>query len=535
MSTDGLNSWTRGWNKLDIWFREWLVKNTIVPHKMLLSFLLGFIAARLPLSVDLVGQKRAAMVFWAAFGFLILVLFLVKPKPLNEIEFRRSRWGIFSMIVLGFGVGALSYRHRFWFAWLWFYFRKIDEPHEWLLVSLFLLGVILGFFVVRNWSKSQEEFVKSLTAVVAAAFLAGILGNVGQGRGLDTLNTFAYYALGFGLSGTINLIVFSLLVARYSDTQSITSRSVIDFLYGSDKAKAIDGYFLKNFEEDPNYAKVKLMGALKAYREIIQVEFAKKLTTRKLMCEVAAPTSPPVLPSPFSGSCSAPPFDYFELLSIKSKQPIVSPPVPDPSDTFEVVFRQLPEREPIHPEMIRVAISMKWQDNLEYLVAPGQYQKSFPYLGSVAGLALAVKQTIVMDRDRFKKFRGKDFVEGRTPNDVDQRRGLNKIDYLSYVAVPMSSSFGKQEETGLGILHVDTKLFACSKGYLQLISNKEGGDDCKQEIYRLERTRQQLDDFATYASNLYKEHDEYIATLEHFRDVIIPLLELYLKCRTGTP
>ena len=520
--------------RVDGWFREWLAKNTIVPHKMLLSFFLGFIAARLPLSADLITLPRVAIVFWAAFGLLILVLFFVKPKPLNEIEFRRSRWGIFSMMVLGFGVGALSFRHRFWFAWLWFYFRKIDEPHEWLLVSLFLLGVILGFFVVRNWSKSQEDFVKSLTAVIAAAFLAGILGNVGQGRGLDTLNTFAYYALGFGLSGTINLIVFSLLVARYSDTQSITSRSVIDFLYGSDKARAIDGYFLKNFEEDPNYAKLKLLVALKAYREIIQVEFAKKLTTRKLKCEVAALTSP-VLPPRFSGSCSTLPFDYFELLSIKSTQPLVSPPVLDPNDTFEVVFRKIPEGDPINPEMIRVSISMKWQDNLEYIVAPGQYQKSFPYLGSVAGLALAVKQTIVMDRDRYKKFRGKDFVEGRTPNDVDQRRGLNKIDYLSYVAVPMSSSFGKQEETGLGILHVDTKLFACSKGYLQSISTKAGGGECKQEIYKLERTRQQLDDFATYASNLYKEHDEYIESLEHFRDVIIPLLELYLKCRIGTP
>ena len=519
-------------DRLNNWFREWLKKNTIVPHKMLLSFLLGFIAARLPLSVNLVSETRAGIVFWTAFGVLILVLFFVKPKPLSEIEFKRSRWGIFSMIVLGFGVGVLSYRHRFQFAWLWFHFRRINEPHEWILVSLFLLGIVMGFFVVRNWSKNQQDFISSLTAVVGASFVSALLGNV---SGLDTISTFAYYSLGFGLSGTINLIVFSLLVANYSSTGSITSRSVIDFLYGSDKAKQIDGYFLKNFEEDPNYAKAKLMTALRAYRDIIRIEFAKKMTRRKLRWEVAL-SSPPVSSPALPGSLSTPPLDYFELLSIKSKEPVVSPPDLDPDDVFEVVFRKLAKGSSIDPEMIRVAISVKWQDSLEYIVAPGQYQKSFPYLGSVAGLALAVKQTILMDRDRFKKFRGKDFVEGRTPNEVDQRRGLNKIDYLSYLAVPMSSKFGNQEELGLGILHVDTKLFACSEGYFDGIATKVTGTEPNQDIYTLERTRKELDDFATtFASNLYMEEDEHIKSLEKFRDVIIPLLELYLKCRTGTP
>ena len=214
--------------------------------------------------------------------------------------------------------------------------------------------------------------------------------------------------------------------------------------------------------------------------------------------------------------------------------PPTSPPDFDPDDVFEVVFRKIPKRARIEPEMIRVAISMKWHDNLEYVVAPGQYKKSFPYFGSVAGLALAVNHTIVMDRDRYKKFRGKDLGEGRRPDDVDQKRGLNLVDYLSYVAVPMSSSFGQQEEFGLGILHVDTKLFACSEGHFDAICYKERGPD-GLEIYKLERTRKQLDEFAEFASNLYKEQDEYIQTLEQFRYVIIPLLELYLKCRTGTP
>lgn len=511
-------------------FTNWLRK-TVVPHK-LLSFCLGFLAAGIPLAVGAMGYWVAAGVFLSALALLIIVLFVVKPNPHRVMKFAESRWGVFSIIVLGFGVGTLCYRYRIWFRWLWEEFRKIDKPHEWILVSLFLLGIILGFFVVRNWSKNQQDFITSLTAVVGAAFVSTILGNLTPN--LDAVSSFAYYSLGFGLSGTINLIVFSLLVAQYSRTGSITSRSVIDFLYGSEKAKEIDGYFLKNFEEDPNYAKAKLTDALKAYRNIIKVEFAKKMTRRKLKWEVGQ-SSPSVSPPALSGGFSTPPLDYFELLSVQSREPVTSPPEFDPDDIFEVVFRKIPKGDPIEPEMIRVAISMKWQDNLEYIVAPGQYQKSFPYFGSVAGLALTVKHTILMERDRYKKFRGKEFVEGRTPNDVDQKRGLNKVDYLSYAAVPMSSSFGKQEEFGLGILHVDTKLFACSEGYFDGIATKVTGIDPTQEIYKLQRTRKEFDEFATFASNLYKEQDEHIENLEQFRDVIIPLLELYLKCRTGTP
>jgi len=528
------SKWTRFTNWLGtIWskFTKWLGKSTIVPQNLLLSFSLGFIAAYLPLAVNLLSKERAAIMFWAAFGLLIVVLFVVKPKPFSQVAFRTSRWGVFSMIVLGFGIGALCSHYSRNFIWLWGQFRRINYAQEWILVSLFLLGVVLGFFVVRNWSKDQKDFIASITAVLGAAFLSTMLGNLDQA--LSSVSTFAYYSLGFVLSGTINLIAFAFLVAHYTRTQSPSSRSVIDFLYGSDIAKRMDAYFLKNFEEDPNYAKRKLKNALEAYRDILRVEFAKKMTRRKLAWE-GAQSSPPVPPPDFSRCLSMPPLDYFELLSIESKEPVTSPPQFDPEDIFDVVFRRIPKNAHILPEMIRVAISVKWQDNIEYVVPPGQYKRSFPYFGSVAGLALAVNHTIVMDRDRYKKFRGKDLGEGRTPNEVDQKRGLDKVDYLSYVAVPMASSFGQQEEFGLGILHVDTKLFACSAGHFDAICYKERGTD-GQEIYKLQCTRDGLDQFAEFASNIYKEHDEYIENLEQFRYVIIPLLELYLKCRIGTP
>ena len=516
-------------------FGDWFEQKTIVPHKKLLWFCLGFVAVFLPLTVGYLTQRGAAVAFLIPFFLLLIILFLFSPIPHKEISYDNSRWGIFSIIVLGVGFGALTYRYQNGIVWLWQQFRRLHEPYQWLLVTLFLTGVVLGFFVVRNWSKSQQEFVTSLTAVVGVSFVSTFLGKLAENPKLDSVTTFAYYSLGFVLSGAINLIASSLLIAHYTRTQSTTSRSVIDFLYGSEIAKRIDGYFVENFEDDPNYASVKLRTALKNYCEIIKVEFAKKMTRRKEEWQKkAAPLTSPPLSPPVAGSATRP-LDYFELVAINSHQPLVSPPVPAADDMFEVVFRQLCENEPIAPEMFRAAISYKWQDNLEYLVPPGLFQKSFPYFGSVAGLALTVRHTIVMDRDRFKKFRGNDFVDGRSPDNVDQKRGLHTIDYLSYIAIPMSSNFGKQEETALGVLHVDTKLFACSSGYLQGISAEVKGADNSQHIYKLTCTRAALDDFATYASNIYEEDDEYVEGLEHFRDVVIPLLELYLKCRVGTP
>jgi hypothetical protein len=41
------------------------------------------------------------------------------------------------------------------------------------------------------------------------------------------------------------------------------------------------------------------------------------------------------------------------------------------------------------------------------------------------------------------------------------------------------------------------------------------------------------EEFARYASNLYEQNDGNILYLESMRGVIVPLLELYKKCRTG--
>lgn len=611
-------------------FTEWLDRSTIVSDKKLLVFALSFLAACLARITDWLSERTVAIIFLIFFVVLLLFLWvLIREQEAEKWKYKgrallQTRWGTLATSVLGFGVGALVYHYRTWLIWLWHEFRKIDKPDEWILVSLFLLGVMMGFFVVRNWSKNQQDFIASLTAALGAAFLATIMGalagtqetpapaasqqtvttttttpaapaaNPPPGGAaaaapptqtptqtptvvrevttapvastpaatniLDPVTSFSFYALGFTLSGTLNLLAFALLVSRYTRTQSLGSRSVIDFLYGSDKAQAVDLYFVKNFEADPDYAKAKLVTALSEFRESVRRGLARILNMRKERSQGV--TSPPYAgasPSLCPGDASGP-FDYFELLSIKSIQqkidnlvsspPLSSPPDAPPVDNYEIVFRRLREHEqespgdPITAKMFRVSVSMRWRDNLEYIVATGEYRKSFPYYGSVAGMSLLVRRTIVMDRDKYKKFRTGDFVEGKTPNQADQPRGLYEVDYLSYICVPMVSSLGKPEEQSLGVLHVDTKLFACPKGTLPADSCRQADADSKQEIYRIvvganpgerleDKLKERLKEFQAYACNLYEQNDPIIDYLESLRGVIVPLLELYKKCRTG--
>jgi hypothetical protein len=534
----------------------------------MLVFVLSFLGAIL-LRLAGVDEWWMTIAFWLSFiGFLFMVLLLVRQPASERWKYKErklleSRWGTLGISLLGFALGTLVYHNRAWFIWLWEQFRRINRADEWMLFSLFLLGVMLGFFVVRNWSKDQKEFVSSLTAVFGAAFVSTLLGQLSAQSGsvLTPQNTFSYYALGFSLSGAANLIAFALLIGHYSRTRSLTSRSVIDFLYGSDKAQAIDGYFLKNFEADPNYAKAKLVAALSAYRDVIRIEFARKMNDRKDSSGRTDPVvdydSPPFDPSSPPDPCAGddkPPFDYFELLAIRStpeanSPPAASPPAPD-RGTYEILFRRLKSKgaygqgDPITPEMFRVAISMRWLDNIEYVVSTGQYRKAFPYYGSVAGMALLVRKTIVMDRDRYKKFRTSDFPEGKTPNQADQPRGLHEIDFLSYITIPMASSYGTPEEQSLGILHLDTKLFACPKGQLPEGACLQARSEPGQEIFRIliraedektlrEKLEKQMDEFERYACNLYTQNDPLVEDLVKMKDVIIPLLELYKKCRTG--
>ncbi len=547
----------RWWLKLKGWWlkmletiRRWFYRETVLPFRKQVAFLLGFIAAILPLATGVWQEGTGSWIFIVAFLLILFVLLVVRPDRFRQLSFDH-RWGRFSIFVLAYGLGALIYDYRAALAWLWSEFRLIDAPHEWLLVSLFFLGVILGFFIVRNWSKEQKDFITSLTAVFGSAFLATFLGDIGSNSGnpawkLDPLTTFAYYALGFTLSGAINLISFAFLTAHYSSTQSITSRAIIDFLYGSDKAKTIDGYFLKNFQEDTDYAKSGLVNTLAAYIEVIKSEYARKLDHKKRTERNGdlPMTSPPKSPPPIlmsSPPAAGSPMIYCELVSIESEQSklssegLLSPPAPRDDDTFTVKYRRLSDNDDkkgkIEAKMFRVAVSMRWNDTLEYIVAPGEYKKAFPYFGSIAGLALTVRQTIVMDRDRFKKFRTQDYVDGKSPSEVDQPRGLQKIDYLSYIAIPLIRNYGKKGEFPLGVLHVDTKLFALPQNSANLLG--EDLNNIEPGIHELKCTRKDLDEFVKHASNLYDLQDENIRYLEKMGAVILPLIELYEKCRTG--
>jgi hypothetical protein len=517
------------------------------PYYRAILFLVGYLGSLLWLATD----RRPAAPFWAVIIYAIMALLLLallfwlnwlRPRLKNrgygargEIDewpwgdanrARSARWLALGLTVLGFGTGIAAFVYKEWLKLLGRrFFLDINTTERVLLTFLFLLGVVMGAYVVRNWSKKQEEFNASVTTALGAAFLTAILGRV-QGEGDNFTTNIAHYGLGFVISFTVNLLAFSLLSARYSSTQSLTARALLDLLYGSDKADAIDRYFLKNFEDNPESAKQLLVQSLVQYREQVLAEYARKLDKEWV-----------------PGAMNSPPDDLhaYQLVSIESDtDDVASPPSPDnaasppspdnavPNDDrlYKVKLRRI---NGISKEMFRMGIAVKRVDTLTYIITPGEYRRAFPFYGSVAGLALTMRKTIVMYRDEHTKFRNDSFRDGITPHQVFQSRGLDVLDYLSYVVLPVVSSYSNQGEVGLGIVNVDTKLFLASKTEVRDDQPDSGG--AAEIIINAMLTPNQLQ---CWSKRLYHQQDDKaIKYLEDMIDVAVPIIQLYVKCLQG--
>lgn len=504
--------------------RESLFRNTGIPYRNLIGLLLGFISSILMLSSGVLTTFGASLLFAGLLAATMLVLVLVRPSHEKKVD--RFAWGLLVIVILGFGLGALEYQTRSWWIWLWRQYLRIKEPHDLILESLFLLGVILGFFIVRNWAKEQKDFVSGLSAVLSGAFIATILGRLQEGTPITPMRAFAYYALGFTMSGTINLIVAARLTATYTNKRSIASRAMLDFLYGPERTKLIDGYFLQNFKDEPDYAKARLTDALIEYRRLIAREIAERMEKRMKAREQEEK----------SGGTKR--NYYYQLINIEceeEEQSGADVKVANRDKKHWVIYRQLgagdvadpdspDSKSSIKEEMFRVGVAMKWQDTLEYISAPGEYRVAFPFQRSVSGLALVSRQTIVMDRDRNRRFRDKDHGDGICPNEIEQVRGLDEIDFLSYIAVPIVGRFGSSNENNLGVVTIDSKLFVAPRlEDAQAVKPSEG-------IFRALLTPRQLTE---YASRLYEHEDADVKYIEKVTRIIVPVMELYSKCRIG--
>ena len=549
--------------------RESLFRNVGVPYRNFIALLLGVTGALLPLTSQTWTISTATWVFLIALVLTMFLLVVVRPNAKKKSDL--FSWGLLVIILLGFGFGALVYQSRSWWIWLWNKYRLINEPHELLLEALFLLGVILGVFVVRNWGKEDKAFLESLAGILGGTFVATVLGEVQEG--LTPLRALAYYALGFTISGTINLLFAARLTSNYTNKRSIASRALLDFLYGSERAKIIDGYFLKNFEDDPDYAKRFLRDTLLQYRDLARQRFAEAMKRRmesrseKRLPDIDArcarikefQDAAKQLRRDIKSFPSKPNADQAEEMQAKEKEldttteairtleseikptffyelfaiecgpetdTTTSPSAVSEMDReYSVIYKRLNiDTAPIEENMFRVGVAMRHQDVLEYIVAPGQYLASFPYIGSVAGLSLIVRQTIIMDRDRNKKFRSKDYRDGICPRDIEQWRGLDEIDYLSYISIPVVSRLGSSTENPLGVVNIDTKIFVT---HCELDGQPVEGTP---GMYRKQLTPSQLNQ---YASNLYDQKDEAVNYIEKLTKIIQPVLELYAKCRVG--
>ncbi|HEY0081030.1 MAG TPA: hypothetical protein VGB73_20670 [Pyrinomonadaceae bacterium] len=505
-------------------------------------FVLGALCSFLPLISNL--WKGALPILLGLLVFFVIVLVIYglaligdarkEEKKLNELDWLRLL--TMSVAILGFGLGISVFFYRGRLKEFGSYAQShLDSPPELFLASLVFLGLIMGFYVVRNWLKDDDDFIKSLTAVAGGAFLASILGQSAKdlGGGVNMGSSFAHYFVGFSISAFVNLLVYAYLTSRYSKTLSSSSRALIYFLYGTDKAKALDSYFLKNFEEDKNYAKRQLVNALKEFREKVLFEYANKMEQKRKRFKAGDGTSQTTAP-----------LIFYRLIDIEcetaaaadaadSPPPVKDKPVKDESYRDKNYIMKIEEIADesggIRSDMFRMGVTIRMSDHLQYIVAAGEYRSPFPIRKSVAGLALKSGHTIVMDRDKNKQFRTEDNQEGICPSGLEAERGFDEIDYLSYVSVPVVSRIGNPEEFALGIINVDTKLFAVEESTIKKMIKDKSKEE-KRKILKVSMTPNQL---TTFASNLYEENDEAVKYLNDMRAIAVPLLELYLKCQQG--
>jgi hypothetical protein len=145
-----------------------------------------------------------------------------------------------------------------------------------MLAAFFLLGVILGFFVVRNWKQEQESFLKSMAAALGGAFATMIAPNM-----VTQLQTPQAFALGFTLPGAVNLLAFAVLSAGYTMCRSQTRGTLVEVLYGPDLAGALDKHFEENFQQAPIFARRMLIHSMELHRLRLLKELAQSYAARR--------------------------------------------------------------------------------------------------------------------------------------------------------------------------------------------------------------------------------------------------------------
>lgn len=523
---------------------------TAVPLSRTILFLIASLASFLilaasPERVMLVWTIPVYTLLWAVSAFALLTLpglygawrlhqyrkariaarsqSKAKTKALEGEESEAVFWRTYNIAVLGVGLGILAFLYRPQVEGLVRDYFILRTWSQMLLAALLALGVIMGFFIVRNWSKEQGEFVNSLKAIFGGVFVSALLGQL---PGITLLAAVAHYGLGFALSGGINLILYSKLIRRYAAQKDMPTRAVIDLLYGSDKAAVIDTYFQKRFDEDPSFARAKLVETLRKYREKVMIEYARKMSHKMFEGREMFEEREMFEGRGHEG------MRLYQLLAIECEETDDAPEGGGPASSAEDAELLIKYREvkDFTSEMFRMGITIRQGDNLIYIAAPGEYRKPFPYYGSVAGLALLVRQTIVMDRDRNKKFRTERYKDGLCPAAVEDARGLDEIDYLSYVSVPITSNLSNPEEVGLGIINVDTKLFAVPP------SEKSSLKDVERLEANVFRAKTEKKNLSRWGTNLYgQEADKADAVkyLEEMAGVVVPILELYLRGLPG--
>jgi len=139
----------------------------------------------------------------------------------------------------------------------------------------------------------------------------------------------------------------------------------------------------------------------------------------------------------------------------------------------------------------------------------GVHRERFRWVATIsfarqrAGLALLASQTIVMDRDKNRRFRTREHLDGISPLDVEMQRGLNEISYLSYVSIPVVSELGITARRHLNHLCKHQTLAVPSKHKLP---DPDDDGNCRVNVH--------LSALTDMAKVIYDQRDECVAYLE---------------------
>lgn len=160
---------------------DFLARSILAPSNGSYGIIIGLLAALIMNKSQRIAEYMPYVFLFMTFMlfFTWLVQYCLYMSDIREqifkIEHGSMALGPLSGAIIGFGFGVIICQSGFKILPVQNYISWLRDPSTILIVSMFFLGSILGFFVVRNWKREQDDFIKSVMAILGGAFIAEVI------------------------------------------------------------------------------------------------------------------------------------------------------------------------------------------------------------------------------------------------------------------------------------------------------------------------------------------------------------------------